>query len=67
MDFLKTRGISHLNWAVNDKREGASALKPGSSTKGGWSAEQLTESGTFVRKIVSGWEIAAPVVGANAP
>lgn len=55
MDFLKTRGISHANWALNDKSEGASALVPGASTQGGWTAGQLTRSGTLARQIISGW------------
>jgi endoglucanase len=55
MDFLKTRGISHANWALNDKSEGASALVPGASAQGGWSAGQLTRSGTLAKQIISGW------------
>jgi endoglucanase len=55
MQFLKARGISHLNWAVNDKNEGASALVPGASPAGSWPANQLTPSGAFARQIISGW------------
>jgi endoglucanase len=55
MEFLKARGISHLNWATNDKREGASALLPGASTTGGWASNQLTASGAFAKQIISGW------------
>jgi endoglucanase len=55
MNFLKARGISHANWATNDKAEGASALVPGASTSGGWSASQLTPSGTLAKQIISGW------------
>ncbi|MFG6466194.1 carbohydrate-binding protein [Pelomonas baiyunensis] len=55
MDFLKTRGISHANWSLNDKAEGASALVPGASPQGGWSAGQLTRSGTLAKQIISGW------------
>jgi len=60
MDFLKTRGISHANWATNDKAEGASALLPGASTTGGWPASQLTASGTFAKQIIAGW-VATPL------
>ena len=49
LNFLKTNGISHANWALNDKAEGSSALIPGASVNGGWSAAQLTASGTLVR------------------
>jgi endoglucanase len=55
MTFLKSRNISHANWATNDKAEGASALVPGASTSGGWSANQLTASGTLAKQIISGW------------
>ncbi|SMF02494.1 glycoside hydrolase family 5 protein [Pseudobacteriovorax antillogorgiicola] len=52
MDFLARNHISHANWAINDKREGASALVPTSNTLKNW---QLTESGSFVRDIVLNW------------
>jgi endoglucanase len=55
MQFLKARGISHLNWATNDKREGASALVPGASTTGSWPPNALTPSGAFAKKIISNW------------
>jgi endoglucanase len=60
MNFLKARGISHANWATNDKAEGASALVPGASTSGGWPASQLTASGTLARQIISGWSSTTP-------
>jgi endoglucanase len=60
MDFLRARGISHANWATNDKAEGASALVPGASTSGGWPANQLTASGTLVKQIISGWGSTTP-------
>ncbi|MBB3698614.1 cellulase family glycosylhydrolase [Flammeovirga yaeyamensis] len=48
--WMKQNNISHCNWSINDKAEGASALLPGASNKGGW--KELTPSGTFVRKIM---------------
>jgi endoglucanase len=65
MAFLKARNISHANWATNDKAEGASALKPGSSTAGGWPASQLTASGTLAKQIISGWSTGTPPPGGN--
>jgi endoglucanase len=65
MNFLKARGISHANWATNDKAEGASALVPGASTAGGWSASQLTASGTLAKQIISGWGGTTPPPGGN--
>ncbi|MEL6986848.1 MAG: cellulase family glycosylhydrolase [Bacteroidota bacterium] len=56
MDFLSANDITHLNWSVHDKNEGASALKPGANSNGGWSANDLTESGIKVKSIISNWE-----------
>lgn len=52
LNFLKTNGISHANWALNDKAEGSSALTPGASVNGGWSSGQLTASGNLVRNAI---------------
>lgn len=52
LNFLKTNGISHANWALNDKAEGSSALVPNASANGGWTAAQLTTSGTLVRNAI---------------
>lgn len=55
MDFFEQNNISHANWALNDKDEGASALVAGASANGGWSDGQYTASGTLVRDIVRNW------------
>jgi len=55
MRFLLENNISHLNWAVNDKQEGASVIRSGASTSGNWSDSQLTESGILVRSIIRNW------------
>jgi hypothetical protein len=55
MTFLKSNGISHANWALNDKAEGSSALVPGASVNGGWSDAQLTPSGRLVKGIIQSW------------
>ena len=49
MAFFKTNNISHANWALNDKAEGASTFTPG----GSWGS--LTASGTKVKEIIQGW------------
>ncbi|KAJ8613502.1 hypothetical protein CTAYLR_002176 [Chrysophaeum taylorii] len=54
IDFMDSRSISHCNWAVNDKDEGASILVPGASTTGAWLyPDDLTESGRLVRSILT--------------
>ena len=55
MDFLCANSISHCNWAINDKDEGASALLPGSSTTGNWTVSDLSPSGILVKDIVENW------------
>ncbi|NLR90801.1 cellulase family glycosylhydrolase [Flammeovirga agarivorans] len=53
VDWMKNNGISHCNWSINDKSEGASALYPGASTTGGWS--NLTASGAFAKEIMQSY------------
>lgn len=48
LDFLEEHQISDVNWAVSDKSEACSAVKPGGG-QSGWSAGALTSSGSFVR------------------
>ncbi|WP_041522055.1 glycoside hydrolase family 5 protein [Gilvimarinus agarilyticus] len=55
MAFIKRNQLSHANWALNDKLEGASILKNGATTDGAWSDEDLTESGAYVKSIVKSW------------
>jgi endoglucanase len=52
MDWMNANGISWCGWAVYDKRETSAALKPGASVSGGWSAEDLKESGTIARGLI---------------
>jgi aryl-phospho-beta-D-glucosidase BglC (GH1 family) len=56
MDFLCENNISHCNWALNDKVEGASALVSGASTSGNWDDNDYTTSGEFVKGIVEEWD-----------
>ncbi len=55
IEFLLKNKISHLNWSVNDKNEGASIIKPNVSEKGNWSDTDLTESGKKVKTIIKHW------------
>lgn len=47
--FLDEHKISHCNWSIADKEEMSAALKPGASVLGGWTADEITTSGTMVR------------------
>ena len=55
MMFARRNGLSHLNWAVSDKNEGASMLRRGASSHGGWTARDLTPSGRLARDIMRSW------------
>ena len=55
MQFLRDNELTHCNWSLHSKDEGASILKPGSSPAGGWSDDEYTASGRLVRSIIRGW------------
>lgn len=54
MGFFEYHGISDANWAVSDKDESCSALRPGASNSGHWRSSDLTASGMFVRESIRG-------------
>jgi endoglucanase len=56
MDFLRDNNISHANWSINDKSEGASMFTP----DGGWG--NLTASGAKVKEIIQGWNSLGPII-----
>ncbi|MCI4645228.1 MAG: glycoside hydrolase family 5 protein [Hyphomonadaceae bacterium] len=56
MDFIRENDLSHANWSVSNKAEGASIFKSGTSFDGPWTEADLTASGLYVREIVRGWE-----------
>lgn len=55
VQFMQKNNLSHCNWSIADKVEGAAVLKPGASPKGGWADTELTESGMFVRELIRSW------------
>ncbi len=58
MDFLEENNISHLNWSINDKEEGSSALRGTelhANNRGNWPLGLLTQSGLLVRDIIRNW------------
>ncbi|EGF91243.1 endoglucanase 4 [Asticcacaulis biprosthecium C19] len=50
--WMKANCLSQANWAVSDKKEGASLFKPGASATGPWTDADLTPSGLLVRDIL---------------
>ena len=55
MAWCREKGISHCNWAVNDKAEEWSILVPGSGATGNWNDQSLSEAGKLAREIIRGW------------
>jgi endoglucanase len=52
IDFLNQRAISWVNWNLADKNESSAALAPGASATGGWTTQQLSDSGRLVRELM---------------
>jgi endoglucanase len=53
--FAKQNGLSQVSWSISNKVEGASMIKPGASTWGGWSQQDLTVNGVFMREVIRAW------------
>lgn len=56
VDFMKENKITNCNWALNDKTEGASMLKPGAGEYGFWLDSDFTESGLYVYDLIKNWD-----------
>jgi aryl-phospho-beta-D-glucosidase BglC (GH1 family) len=53
--FMRKHQLTHCNWALSEKKEGASQLKSGTAPDGKWTDADLTESGLYVRNAVLEW------------
>eukprot|EP00928_Gymnodinium_smaydae_P014935 TRINITY_DN1547_c0_g1_i6.p1 TRINITY_DN1547_c0_g1~~TRINITY_DN1547_c0_g1_i6.p1 ORF type:complete len:1008 (-),score=183.78 TRINITY_DN1547_c0_g1_i6:86-2992(-) len=54
VNFMAEKKISHANWALNDKAEACSALRPNANPNGGWGDGDLTDSGRWIRGALRG-------------
>ncbi|WP_124980796.1 cellulase family glycosylhydrolase [Nonlabens xiamenensis] len=54
MDFLRDNNISHANWSVSDKDEGASVVAPNTGVQGLLN-NNLTSTGVFIKDIIKNW------------
>ncbi len=52
MNFLDTYSLSSCNWSIIDKSETSAALKTGANPNGGWTAADLTQSGTYNKNYI---------------
>jgi hypothetical protein len=55
MEWCKANMISHCAWAVNDKLEEWSIVKPGTYKIKNWADSSLTETGKLERKYIRSW------------
>jgi endoglucanase len=53
MDWMEKNRLSWVNWNVTDKDETTALVLPGAAASGGWSLEQLTGSGKYMREQLS--------------
>ena len=54
--FMREHHLTHCNWALSDKKEGASQLKNGTAPDGKWTDADLTEAGLYEKDIVLHWD-----------
>ena len=54
LSFLKKHNISWVNWSVNNKGEDSGILKAfaDKAAQGGWTEEDLSPSGIFMRSVL---------------
>jgi endoglucanase len=50
MDWMEKNHLSWVNWNLTDKKETTALLVPGAPVEGGWTVNQLTESGKYIRE-----------------
>lgn len=55
LEFIKANDLSHMNWAISDKSEGASIFRPGTPNNGQWSDNDLTASGRIAKALIANW------------
>ncbi|WP_010182066.1 cellulase family glycosylhydrolase [Aquimarina agarilytica] len=64
LDFIRTNGISHANWSISDKAEGASVVASGTEVSGLLN-NNLTSTGIYIKDIIENWN--TPSGGGNPP
>lgn len=54
LDLLNDRGVSFLAWSLSNKNETSALIQPGCSKTGGWTEDDLSETGRWFRKAIQG-------------
>jgi endoglucanase len=44
--------LSWVNWNVTDKQETTALMLPGAPANGGWTQDQLTPAGIYIRSVL---------------
>jgi len=55
MEFMKANNLTHCNWSVHDKAEGASILQHQANVYGNWGEDDLTETGKLTKSYILNW------------
>ncbi|MEO0422777.1 MAG: glycoside hydrolase family 5 protein [Pseudomonadota bacterium] len=53
--FMREYELTHCNWSLHSKREGASMLTMSASPRADWDDRSFTESGRLVSEIIRNW------------
>lgn len=49
-NWMENNKLSWVNWNITDKKETTALLQPNAPRNGGWTVDQLTPSGTYIRE-----------------
>jgi len=52
LDWVEANHLSWANWNLTDKKETTAFLMPGAPDTGGWTDEQLTPAGRYIREVL---------------
>jgi endoglucanase len=52
VDWMAANQLSWANWNLTDKDETTALLEPGAPANGGWTEEQLTNAGIYIRTLL---------------
>ena len=54
LDWMEANHLSWANWNITDKSETTAILQPGAPINGGWTDNQLTAAGFYIREVLRG-------------
>lgn len=54
LDLLNDRGVSFLAWSLSNKNETSALIQPGCSKTGGWTEDDLSETGRWFKQAIHG-------------